>query len=219
MKERLPPIVYFGGVMAVVSGVMLYEHVTGSVDAASNYINTDTFPEPPITESLPEIPQSTVPPLPSPEPDGSADTAFGAVYQNCVLTQGPYGPGHAIELSEGLLSVDIQSGPRSQILSPITGVVEEYYIDKYGNTILVISGHRYQVTLMHGDYNVTIGSQVVAGQVIGTEWNHGLTYVPGNQYPCEARGADCGYHTHINVRDLTTGAAIDPMQLPLCSGW
>lgn len=131
-------------------------------------------------------------------------TAFRAPYTHYFVTQGWHG------FSYGQMAVDISGGKGAEILSPINGEVTAFYIDQSGNTTLMIENQVYQVTLLHGLYEVSIGDQLAIGQRIGAESNQGYTLdMQGN--PCWGR--DCGYHTHLNILDKRTGQNVDPFTL------
>ncbi|NPV75668.1 MAG: hypothetical protein HPY59_04755 [Anaerolineae bacterium] len=131
-------------------------------------------------------------------------TAFRAPYVQYFVTQGLHG------FSYGQMAVDISGGKGAEIISPINGEVTAFYIDQSGNTTLIIENQVYQVTLLHGLYEVNIGDQLTIGQRIGMESNQGYTLdMQGN--PCWGR--DCGYHTHLNILDKRTGQNVDPFTL------
>jgi murein DD-endopeptidase MepM/ murein hydrolase activator NlpD len=144
------------------------------------------------------IPQET-------ESDLTDPAAFGALYLSYIITQGPHG------FSYGQMAVDLAAGEGETILSPISGVVTENYTDVYGNPTLVIENDVYRVTLLHGDYFVTITQSVTIGEPIGSESNHGYTTdMVGNL--CWGR-AGCGFHTHLNVFDKRQGINVNPLDL------
>jgi len=131
-------------------------------------------------------------------------TAFKAPYAHYFVTQGLHG------FSYGHMAVDISGGKGSEILSPINGEVTAFYIDQSGNTTLILENQVYQVTFLHGLYEVSNGDRLTIGQRIGTESNQGYTLdMQGN--PCWGR--DCGYHTHLNVFDKRAGQNVDPFTL------
>jgi murein DD-endopeptidase MepM/ murein hydrolase activator NlpD len=142
------------------------------------------------------------------EPAGVTDlawhTAVAAPYDTYYLTQGLHGQ------SYGHLAIDIASGKGSTIKSLINGTVTDVTTDQWGNTILVIDNDRYQVTLYHGDYTVSVGEMVAIGQAIGFESNHGYTM---DRWGNLCTGRDCGYHTHLNVFDKQAGDNVDPLTL------
>lgn len=131
-------------------------------------------------------------------------TAVAAPYDTYFLTQGLHGQ------SYGHLAIDIASGKGSTIKSLINGTVTAVTTDQWANTILVIDNDRYQVTLYHGDYTVSVGDPVTIGQAIGFESNHGYTM---DRWGNLCAGRDCGYHTHLNVFDKQAGANVDPLTL------
>jgi murein DD-endopeptidase MepM/ murein hydrolase activator NlpD len=64
-------------------------------------------------------------------------------------------------------------------------------------------------------YSVSVGDSIKQGQVIGFEWNNGNT-VDFQGRSC--RGRDCGYHSHLNIYDKTSGSNINPLDwIPLKS--
>lgn len=138
--------------------------------------------------------------LSTPDPE-----AFAAPYTSFTLTQGLHGA------SYGHLAVDLAAGEGMPILSPIYGVVDNLFTDEWGNPTLILENDNYQVTLMHGDFTVSVGQTVSLGEQVGSESNHGYTTdMAGN--PCwESPG--CGYHTHLNVFDKTLGKNVNPLEL------
>jgi murein DD-endopeptidase MepM/ murein hydrolase activator NlpD len=132
-------------------------------------------------------------------------TAFSAPYEDYVLTQGLHG------YSYGHMAIDLASGKDTPILSPIYGVISALYTDQYGNPTLVIENEIYKVTLLHGNYNVSVGEVVSLGQPVGVESNQGYTTdYAGN--PCYGRDG-CGFHTHMNVFDQRIGTNVNPLDL------
>jgi len=132
-------------------------------------------------------------------------TAFGAPYILYIITQGPHGS------SYGHMAVDLAAGEDTTILSPISGVVTDNFTDVYGNPTLVIENEVYRVSLLHGNYFVTVGQAVNLGEAIGSESNQGYTTdMAGN--PCWGR-AGCGFHTHLNVYDKRLEMNVNPLDL------
>lgn len=130
---------------------------------------------------------------------------FLAPYSDYTLTQGPHGQ------SYGHLAIDLAAGRGAAIYSPINGEVVEVGQDHYGNTRLVIENEVYQVLLLHGDYTVQPGDRLRAGDLVGSESNHGYTMDMAGRL---CRGAPaCGNHTHLNVFDKTRGENINPLTL------
>ncbi len=145
--------------------------------------------------------------LPTPEPpdqDQSDPAAIRAPYDHYTITQGPHGQ------SYGQLAIDLTGGNGAAVLSPISGQVTGLYIDELGNTTLIIDNAVWQVTLLHGNYIVQPGDQVVIGQVVGYESNNGNT-VDWRGRSC--RGRDCGYHTHLNIYDKRIGSNVNPLEV------
>lgn len=140
-----------------------------------------------------------------PQYDISDPQLFTNIYDNYSITQGPHGQ------SYGHMAIDIAAGRGAPIKSPINGVVTEMYIDQYNNTTLVIENDVYTVTMLHGDFSVTTGDKLKAGEVVGTEGNNGYTMdMAGNL--CYGR-AWCGNHTHLNVYNKQIGANVNPLEL------
>jgi murein DD-endopeptidase MepM/ murein hydrolase activator NlpD len=139
------------------------------------------------------------------EKDNSVDEpAVIAPYKEYILTQGPHG------YSYGHMAVDLSAGKDAKILSPISGIVTDMYIDEWGNPTLVIENDLYQVTLLHGKYSVEEGQKIKQGKVIGKESNLGYTLdMNGNR--CTNR--DCGYHTHLNIFDKQKGENVNPLDV------
>ncbi len=131
--------------------------------------------------------------------------AFIAPYDSYYVTQGLHGYNY------GHAAVDLSAGDGEVILSPISGVISELYIDEWGNTTLVVENETYQVTFLHGLYTVSEGDQVQIGDPIGTESNQGNTYGADGNY-CGA-GSACGFHTHLNVFDKILGDNVNPLEL------
>lgn len=137
-----------------------------------------------------------------PKPAGDRD--FAAPYDQYTLTQGLHG------FSYGHAAIDIAAGKGATILSPINGEVTGLYVDQYGNPTLVIENEIYQVTLLHGEYTVSVGEKVELGQPVGSEGNLGYTTDMLGQ---SCAGRNCGYHTHLNVFDKRIGANVNPLEL------
>lgn len=138
-----------------------------------------------------------------------ADNGIGSAqiiypYDEFLLTQGPHGA------SYGHLAIDLSAGEGSAIKSPIEGVVTQLYVDEYGNPTLVLENDIYQVTLLHGNYDVEVGQSVTLGEYIGNESNLGYT-TDMNGIPCKNR--DCGYHTHLNIYDKRLSVNVNPLEV------
>lgn len=125
-------------------------------------------------------------------------------YIDYVLTQGPHGQ------SYGHLAIDLTAGNGAAIQSPIDGEVAALYVDDLGNTTLVIENPFYQVTLLHGLYQVQVGEHLSQGQLLGTESNQGYTV---DAWGNLCSGRDCGYHTHLNIFDKTAGENVNPLEI------
>ena len=138
-------------------------------------------------------------PIPNPV---NEDDLFQAPYEHYTITQGPHGEWY------GHLAIDIAAGKDTPIASPIN--VSALYIDQWGNPTLVIENNHYQVTLLHGNYIVSVGDRIQVGQTVGTEGNNGYT-TDMQGVPCAGR--DCGYHTHLNVFDKLLGQNVNPLTL------
>ncbi len=135
---------------------------------------------------------------------GEEEKLIAAPYTDFVLTQGLHG------WSYGHNAIDLYAGKGEPVLSPINGVVVNYFVDQYGNTNLEIENAYYRVLLLHGNYSVEVGQRVALGEPVGTEWNNGYTLdFQGNL----CTGRDCGYHTHLNIFDKLTGTNADPLAL------
>lgn len=142
--------------------------------------------------------QDDAPPVPVGPPN------IASPYDNYTLTQGPHGA------SYGHMAIDIAAGKGATIKSPINGVVTALRVDEYGNPTLVIENQFHQVTMLHGNYSVSIGDEVRQGQPVGTEGNHGYTLdMQGRR--CIDR--DCGYHTHLNIYDKIAGKNVNPLDV------
>ena len=127
-----------------------------------------------------------------------------APYDDYVLTQGPHGQ------SYGHLAIDLTGGKGAVIQSPIDGLVTALYFDDLGNTTLAIENERYQVTLLHGIYEVVVGDHLSLGQPLGYESNQGYTIDAWGNL-CTNR--DCGYHTHFNIFDKARGENVNPLEV------
>lgn len=131
-------------------------------------------------------------------------TAIVAPYDTYIVTQGEHG------VSYGHNAVDLAAGEGETIYAPISGKVSDLYIDEWGNPTLVLENKDYQVTLLHGIYNVTEDQKIKQGDPIGTESNLGYTLdMQGNS----CAGRDCGYHTHINIFDKKLGMNVNPLNV------
>jgi len=134
--------------------------------------------------------------------DSEKGPAIISPYEDYVLTQGPHG------YSYGHMAIDIAAGKGATIHSPITGKVTALYVDQYGNPTLVIENNHYQITMLHGIYNVSIGQQLMQGDPVGKESNQGYT-LDANGNLCAGR--NCGYHTHLNIFDKKLGENVNPL--------
>ena len=132
------------------------------------------------------------------------ETLISAPYDQYTLTQGPHG------FSYGHMAIDIVAGKGAVIKSPISGKVTASYVDQYGNPTLVIENDVYQVTLLHGKYELAIDEEVKLGQPVGTESNLGYTT---DWWGRSCRNRDCGYHTHLNIFDKRLGGNVNPLDL------
>jgi hypothetical protein len=127
-----------------------------------------------------------------------------APYERYVLTQGPHGQ------SYGHLAIDLTAGKGAVIRSPIEGIVSALYVDGLGNTTLVIENEHYQVTLMHGIYEVQVDDQLMLAQPVGYESNQGFTI---DAWGNLCAGRDCGYHTHLNIFDKRLNENVNPLEV------
>jgi hypothetical protein len=85
----------------------------------------------------------------------------------------------------GWQGVDITSGCGSPIYAPFSGIVTYQGLDGYNHvdnrgvvweqaTMLTIQGNNgLELTLLHGNYSVSNGDEIIARQVIGTEASNG----------------------------------------------
>ena len=137
-------------------------------------------------------------------PESWDDSTFFAPYDEYVITQGLHG------FSYGHMAVDLSSGKGAVIKSPISGVVTESFVDKLGNTTLVIENDLYRVVLLHGNYTVSIGDHLEPGQNVGSESNQGYTTDMAGR-PCQNR--ECGYHSHLNVYNKMKEMNVNPLEL------
>lgn len=164
------------------------------------------LPAPALTPTIPPPAPGEEPaiqPLPTPIYD-VAQEAIIPPYDNYILTQGVHGQ------SYGHNAIDIAAGKGATILSPINGVVTQYYTDQWGNPTLVIENDYYQITMLHGNYTAQVGTAVRLGQAVGTESNMGYTMDMLGRL-CTNR--DCGYHTHLNVYDKRIGGNVNPLEV------
>lgn len=132
------------------------------------------------------------------------ESIFIAPYDDYVITQGLHG------FTYGHMAVDLAAGKGSLIKSPINGKVAANYMDYLGNTTLVIENAKFEVTLLHGKYDVKVGDLLTAGQVVGTESNLGNTT---DMFGTSCRGRECGFHTHLNVYQKVKKKNINPLNL------
>ncbi len=152
----------------------------------------------------PTLPPPTATATPQPEPPPPDPFSIRAPYDEYILTQGPHGQ------SYGHLAIDLTAGKGAPILAPINGTVSELYVDRYGNTTLILENEIWQVLMLHGDYIVMVGQFVEIGEVVGYENNHGYT-VDWRGQSC--RNRDCGYHTHLNILDKRSGQNVNPLEV------
>lgn len=157
-----------------------------------------------VNRAVPVVEPIFITPTPAPAARQDDPALVVAPYKKYILTQGPHG------FSYGHAAIDLTAGQGAVIHSPINGTVTQLFTDEIGNPTLVIENDLYQVLLMHGDYTVSVGEQLSAGQPVGYESNNGNT-VDWRGVSC--RGRSCGYHTHLNIFDKTSGSNIDPLLL------
>ncbi|OGO28616.1 MAG: hypothetical protein A2Z16_07780 [Chloroflexi bacterium RBG_16_54_18] len=161
----------------------------------------------PISVSLPEAEKSTSDLILISQPDESLLSDQDSIqmpYTDYAVTQGVHG------YEYGHLAIDITAGKGAEIKSPINGQITACFADPVGSTILMIENDRWQITLVHGIFSVSVGDFVRLGQVIGFESNQGNT-VDLQGRSC--RGRDCGYHSHINIFDKRSGVNVNPLDL------
>jgi len=156
-----------------------------------------------LDETTPELvqPVEEIQPFVEPVPD---PFAIRWPYEEYTLTQGAHGQ------SYGHLAVDLSAGKGAAVLSPVNGEVTALYTDPYGNTTIIIENEIWEVLMLHGNYSVSTGSQVAIGQQVGTESNNGYTV---DWLGRSCRGRDCGYHTHLNVKDKRIGSNVNPLDV------
>jgi murein DD-endopeptidase MepM/ murein hydrolase activator NlpD len=136
---------------------------------------------------------------------GSKCESITSIYTSATLTQGQHG------YSYGHAALDYAAGAGVSVLSPINGIVTQFYTDGYGNPTLVIENDCYTVTLLHGNWSVKLNQQLRIGDVVGGEGNNGYTMdMAGNL--CNNRPG-CGNHTHWNTYDKIAGQNINPILL------
>ena len=169
-----------------------------AANAISPIVPTIVIVQAPFTIPAPTIlPQLQKEPLSPKDPSSGstpAPTAQSFIYANFYRqTQGWHG--------DSLPGRDYAAGCETPILTPITGTVIQNGYDGYcgphgcNNSVLVIEGRHYRVTLLHGKYSVEIDSQVAAGDIVGVE---------------ASIGNSSGCHSHLSVWDVATGRWIDP---------
>ena len=139
-----------------------------------------------------------------PPADLSGAEAFILPYGEYILTQGPHG------MSYGHYAIDLAAGKGEPVLSPINGRVSELFVDGIGNPTLVIENEAYEVTIMHGIYDVELGQEIALGEQVGIESNQGNTRDMSGR---SCRNRDCGYHTHLNVFSKIEGQNVNPLDL------
>lgn len=135
------------------------------------------------------------------------DLAFAWPYTKFVQTQGPHGA------SYGDYAYDLAAGRGAPVLSPINGEVTKLGTDGLGNTYVYIKNTCYEVKILHGRYTVAVGQSLEIGNVIGTESNQGNTTGYGGVVCASDATPNCGNHTHLNVRDASTGKNLDAKSL------
>lgn len=133
------------------------------------------------------IPGCTVAPAPVREIH-----AVSGPYKRARMSQGLHGClyGHA--------AIDLVAKGDAALHAPVSGRVSARYIDEVNNTVLVIDGHDYIVTFLHGVYYVGIGDEIRRGEVIGRQ---------------ASIGRSTGPHTHVTIYDKRAGGNVDPRAL------
>lgn len=85
---------------------------------------------------------------------------------------------------DGWKGVDVKAGCGATIYAPFTGTITHNGLDGYNHvdsrgvvydqsTMIIIEGDGLEMTLLHGDYTPSAGSEVQQGQPIGKEASHG----------------------------------------------
>lgn len=138
------------------------------------------------------------------EPQFVDYSVIGEPYEDYRLTQGPHG------FAYGHSAIDISAGEGAEILSPIYGKVVARYTDELDNPTLILENEIWQITLMHGEYIVSVGDSISLGQTVGYESNLGNTT---DMQGRSCRGRKCGYHTHLNIFDKRIGENINPLDV------
>lgn len=113
--------------------------------------------------------------------------ALAGIYKNHTVTQAAL---HGLPGWEG---VDIKAGCGEPIYAPFAGTVTYNGLDGYNHlgiyeqsTMLTIKNDEMELTLLHGDYHLPVGSQVQARDVIGRENSHGWS---------------TGCHSHVILKE------------------
>lgn len=189
----------FDVVTIAVAIVVIIGLVFGFDFAISNKVEQNII-QPVISQPI-SLQEEAVPP---PGPIVTGPTSVAAPYDQYILTQGVHG------LSYGHMAIDIAAGKGVSIKSPISGDVSDYYFDAIGNPTLVIENQFYRVTMLHGEYIVSIGDELTIGDPVGTESNLGNTR---DMQGRSCRGRDCGYHTHLNVFDKKANSNVNPLDI------
>lgn len=165
-------------------------------------ISDRSSPQPALAMDKPEI--ELVEPVGYQEHPFIDFSALGSPYEDYRITQGPHG------FSYGHSAIDISAGEGAEILSPIYGTVVARYTDELGNPTLLLENDIWQITLMHGEYIVSVGDSISLGQTVGYESNLGNTT---DMQGRSCRGRKCGYHTHLNIFDKRIGENINPLDV------
>jgi murein DD-endopeptidase MepM/ murein hydrolase activator NlpD len=129
---------------------------------------------------------------------------FIAPYDNYIITQDLHG------FSYGHMAIDLSAGKGAVIKSPISGIVSEKHLDGLGNSTLVIENDVFRVTLLHGNYSVSKGDEIIIGQSVGSESNIGYTT---DMQGISCKDRRCGYHTHLNVFNKKKSKNVNPLLL------
>lgn len=131
------------------------------------------------------------------------DNSFIIPYSSYTVTGGCHPDGWQVAGINASCAVDVASIDRdgAALLSPINGEVTATGPDDglgLGNTYIIIENSRYAVFLLHGNYSVSVGTDLILGEQFGTEG---------------ANGNATGYHTHLTVYDKAAGEWVNPLSI------
>lgn len=199
------------GCLVISGGIILIAGMFALKPTYSEPVATP-YPTPVLFATIAVTPYPSPTPLVfnlTPEEINAIRVPYGEEY---IVSQGTHGEGYGHRAID--LSGNIGGKENVPVLSPINGRITGNYIDQYQNTTLIIINPRYVVTLVHGNFNLPINTNVKIGDMVGTEGNNGYVFNLKGVLCSETEDpTKCGFHTHINIFDRNFNTNLNLMEL------